>query len=73
MVNSSYFLGLHVTSHLPQIADAMSSNMAAPYKILFNFGNIEILNYSYFTNIMTRENQKLASWLKWPSSIHFWS
>ena len=41
MVNSSYFLGLHVTSHLPQIADAMSSNMAAPYKTLFNFGNIE--------------------------------
>ena len=34
----------------------VSSNMAAPYKTLFNF-----------------ENQKLASWLIWPSCIHFWS
>ena len=50
-----------------------SSNMAAPYKNLFNFGNIEILNYSLTSPKLWLESQKLASSPKSLCCIHFWS
>ena len=51
----------------------MSSNIAAPYKTLFNFGNIDIFEFTCTSPKLWLENQKLATWLIWLSSIHFWS
>ena len=49
----------------------MSSNMAAPYETLF-----VILEILWITATLPKwwlESEKLATWLTWPSSIHFWS
>ena len=51
----------------------MPSNMAAPYKTLFNFWKYWNFWITATSSKLWLESLKLGTWLTWPSSIHFWS